>query len=200
MKHDVRGRYKQMTQFELRIETARLMLRRFRTGDADAIYQYRSHPSVTQFQPWHPKNVAEVEAFLERQLSIEPEAPDTSLRLAITLKKAGSIVGDCSIRFFSDEPRQVELGFNLSPSCRKRGYATEALTGVLEYVFETLHKHRAFARTDPENKSAIALLERLGMRKEGHFLRSYWFQERWTDDVLYAMLEEEWNTLGPLTR
>ncbi len=38
------------------------------------------------------------------------------------------------------------------------------------------------------------------MRKEGHFRRSYWFRERWTDDVLYAMLEEKWNTLKALIR
>lgn len=188
-----------MTEAPLQIETPRLILRRFRTEDADAIYRYRSHPSVTQFQPWRPGNVAEVEALIESQFTVQPQTPDTWLRLAITLKDSKIVIGDCSMRFFSDEPRQVELGFNLAPSYRGKGYATEAISGILQYLFETLRKHRVFARTDPENKPAVALLERLQMRKEGHFRRSYWFRERWTDDVLYAMLEEEWNTLKPLT-
>ncbi len=186
-----------MTDAPLQIETARLILRRWRIEDAGAVYQYRSHPSVTQFQPWRPENVAEVAALIESRLAVQPQDPDVWLQLAITLKDSKTIIGDCSMYFLSDAPRQAELGFNLAPAYRGKGYATEAVSGVLQYLFEPLQMHRVFVRTDPENRPAAALLERLHMRQEGHFLRNYWLRDRWTDEVLYAMLEDEWDTLKP---
>jgi RimJ/RimL family protein N-acetyltransferase len=35
-------------------------------------------------------------------------------------------------------------------------------------------------------------MERVGMRREGHFLQSMWFKGRWSDDCLYAILRDEW--------
>lgn len=45
---------------------------------------------------------------------------------------------------------------------------------------------------DCENAASIALLERLGMRREGHFIQNIWFKGKWGDEYLYAILEEEW--------
>ena len=42
-----------------------------------------------------------------------------------------------------------------------------------------------------------ALLERLGMRREAHHVRSYWFRGAWVDDVVYAMLRTEWSNARP---
>ena len=49
-----------------------------------------------------------------------------------------------------------------------------------------------FASVDPRNARSIALMERLGFRREAHFVESLWFKEAWADDVIFAMLEREW--------
>jgi len=41
---------------------------------------------------------------------------------------------------------------------------------------------------------AAAVLERLAMRREGHLRQSTWAKGEWTDDLLYALLHEEWQT------
>jgi RimJ/RimL family protein N-acetyltransferase len=48
------------------------------------------------------------------------------------------------------------------------------------------------ADTDPRNIASWTLLERLGMRREGHLRRSLWFKGQWVDEYLYGMLAEEW--------
>ncbi len=64
--------------------------------------------------------------------------------------------------------------------------------GVLTYAFLTFDLHRIIAITDCENTASVALLERLGMRREGHFLQNAWFKGKWGDEYLYAILKEEW--------
>ncbi|MEI7530117.1 MAG: GNAT family protein, partial [Elusimicrobiota bacterium] len=87
--------------------------------------------------------------------------------------------------------RQAELGYTLAPEHQGKGYATEAVVRVVEYLFK-LKKHRITATADPRNTPSIKLMERLGMRKEGHFKKSFWTGKAWADDVAYALLREEW--------
>lgn len=63
---------------------------------------------------------------------------------------------------------------------------------MLDFAFPSLHLHRIIAVADCRNAASFALLERLRFRREATFLQSYWDTDRWTDEYLYAMLEEEW--------
>jgi RimJ/RimL family protein N-acetyltransferase len=63
---------------------------------------------------------------------------------------------------------------------------------VLTFAFIKLELHRVIAITDCENERSVALLGRLGMRREGHFIQNIWFKGRWGDEYLYAVLREEW--------
>ena len=63
---------------------------------------------------------------------------------------------------------------------------------MLNYAFTKLELHRVIAITDCENERSVALLSRLGMRREGHFIQNIWFKGKWGDEYLYAVLREEW--------
>ena len=86
----------------------------------------------------------------------------------------------------------MEIGITLARGFQGRGFATEALRAVLGYLFSTLGKHRVFGSVDPRNAPSLALLERVGMRREAHFVESLWFKGGWADDVIYAMLRREY--------
>ncbi len=92
----------------------------------------------------------------------------------------------------ADDPRQVEIGFTLAPAYWGQGLATEAVSGILSYLFGPAQKHRVFASVDPRNAPSIALLERVGMRREAHFRESLWFKGEWVDDVIFGVLKSEW--------
>nr|WP_257286661.1 GNAT family protein [Halanaerobium congolense] len=84
------------------------------------------------------------------------------------------------------------MGYSLSLKYQGKGLATEAVTAVLNYLFFDLNKHRVTASVDPDNLKSINLLERLGMRKEAHFKKSVFINGKWKDDIIYAVLKEEW--------
>ena len=91
-----------------------------------------------------------------------------------------------------DDHQQGEVGFTFSRAHQGQGLACEAATCVLNYAFTKLELHRVIAITDCENERSVALLSRLGMRREGHFIQNIWFKGKWGDEYLYAVLREEW--------
>jgi RimJ/RimL family protein N-acetyltransferase len=172
--------------------TPRLLLRRLALPDCEAVLAYRSLPEVARYQSWENPDPASIRALIEQMADLAPDTPGTWLQLGITLRESAVLIGDCGLHFPTGEPRQAEFGITLSPVFQKRGYALEALKAVLAYFFETLSKHRVYASVDPENSASISLLERAGLHKEAHFRQSLWFKGRWVDDVIFAILEQEW--------
>lgn len=174
------------------ITTRRLLLRRLAPPDAPTVYAYRSLPEVARLQFWDPQSEEEILRFIEELTRIEPNTPGTWFQLGITLRDSGLLIGDCGIRFPAEETWQVEIGITLDPAHQGQGYATEALEAAFGYCFGPLGKHRVFASVDPRNDASIALIERVGMRREAHFRESLWFKGAWADDLIYAILVGEW--------
>jgi RimJ/RimL family protein N-acetyltransferase len=176
----------------LELRSLRLCLRRLLPEDAPSLVAYRSLPEVARFQDWESFGPDDAARLIASQAAVIPDTPGAWLQLALVLLESGEVVGDCGIHFRRDEPRQVELGITLAPARQGRGLATEALSRVLEYVFDSLGKHRASAVTDAENAPAAALLRRLGFRQEAHFVEHVWFKGAWGSEYLFALLHREW--------
>jgi RimJ/RimL family protein N-acetyltransferase len=70
----------------------------------------------------------------------------------------------------------------------------------MEYVFVDLGKHRVYARVDPRNLASIALLERVGMRKQEPLRHGPTANGESADDVIYAILEQERTRAGGVAR
>lgn len=174
------------------ITTERLFIRPLRADDASAFHEYRSHPDVARIQGFVPGSVDEAREHLRGQGSIAFDTPGTWSQLAVRLRDSDRLVGDVGVRFPEEDARQVEIGFTIAPAEQGQGYGTEAVRGLLDHLFGTLGKHRVFASVDPENAPSIALLERVGLRREAHHRRSLWFKGEWVDDVIYAILRSEW--------
>jgi RimJ/RimL family protein N-acetyltransferase len=64
---------------------------------------------------------------------------------------------------------------------------------LLGYLFGELHLHRVSAICDAENLASARLLERVGMRREGHFIENIWFKGAWGSEYSYAILQSEWS-------
>lgn len=141
---------------------------------------------------WDSISLPEAQAFIQAQLSIHPGVPGVGMQIAIELKETGLLVGDCYFCIQVDDPEQAELGYTLATDAQGRGLATEAVAAWLTYAFRAYRLHRVTALLDVENHRSAALLERLGFRREGHFLQSGWFKGKWCDEYFYAILREEW--------
>ena len=173
------------------LESDRLRLRRFADGDLAPFLAYLNDPLVARYQTWESYSEQEARDAIGRQQGLEPGMPGRWFTFALELKETGELVGHVALKT-GEDGRQAEIGFTLAREFHGRGLAFEAASRVLEYVFTELGLHRVTAITDCENQRSVALLGRLGMRREGHFIRNVWFKGRWGDEYLYAVLREEW--------
>jgi RimJ/RimL family protein N-acetyltransferase len=179
-----------------RLPSSRLILRRFRESDLSTFCGYRSDPRIARYQDWDSWSNEEGRRFLEVQMTLHPDVPGTWFQVAIEVAGTGALIGDCGLHTLGDRPGQAEIGFTLDFEHHGKGYATEAVNCLLDYVFGQLGKHRVIAVTDTRNAPAARVLERVGMRREGHFLENAWFEGGWCDEYQYALLEREWRERG----
>lgn len=185
------------------LETDRLILRRFHKDDWQDLYEYLSDEAVVRYEPYG--------AFTEeecKQAAIS--RANQEFFWAICLKEregevdpiaqaAGKLIGN--IYFQQQNPPDFmcwSLGYVLNPRYQGQGYATESCQAIMEHGFTKMHVRRIAAMCNPENTPSWRLLERLGLRREGHFIKHKFFKRDakgnplWTDTYLYAMLAEEW--------
>ncbi len=170
----------------------RIKLRLIEIHDKEAIYAYRSQRNINKYQLWKPTSLEEVERFITSGIVREPNLPNTWLQLAIILLETNELIGDLGIHFLPNEPDQVEIGITIGQQYQQKGYATEALAILFDYLFRKLKKHRIIASVDPENIACIQLLEKMKMSKEAHFRKSLFVDGAWNDDIIFAILEAEY--------
>jgi ribosomal-protein-alanine N-acetyltransferase len=96
--------------------------------------------------------------------------------------------------------RSAYLGYSVFVPFDGRGYMHEGLRLVLREAFGPIGLHRVEANVQPGNQRSIALVERLGFRKEGYSPKYLKIGGRWRDHVRYAMLAEEFLTRGTANR
>jgi aminoglycoside 6'-N-acetyltransferase len=175
------------------LETDRLYLRSFQDSDLDAFLSYRNDPLVARYQSWDiPYSRDKGAAFIDAMKNTTPGFPGQWYQIAIELKSSRSMIGDCVFSLLNEDPRQAEIGYSLARRYQGNGYATEAIHRLLDYLFGELNLHRVRAICDVENSASARLLERVGMRREAHFVESYWFKGHWSSEYWYGLLHWEW--------
>ncbi|OJJ16998.1 GNAT family N-acetyltransferase [marine bacterium AO1-C] len=178
----------------MKIETNRLSLRPISLTDKESVFEYRSDKETNKYQGWIPETVNDVEAFISKT-SNQINEPETWFQFVITEKKSEKIIGDLGIHFFGEENLQVEIGCTLNKLYQNRGYATESIESVIDFLFDDLKKHRIITSVDPKNINSIKLVERIGFRKEAHFIESLFIKGKWVDDIVYALIKRDWDKL-----
>ena len=172
-------------------ETKRLIIRPITCDDKDEVFEYRSDRETNKYQGWIPTTVSDVEIFIGK-ISKQINEPRTWFQFVIIEKEAKKIIGDIGVHFFDNENKQVEIGCTVKKDFQNKGYATETVKIVIDYLFKELNKHRIITSIDPENKNSIRLVEGIGFRKEAHFVESLLINGKWVDDLIYSLIEKDW--------
>jgi [ribosomal protein S5]-alanine N-acetyltransferase len=84
------------------------------------------------------------------------------------------------------------LGYYALAPHHGRGYMRAGLTSVLRLAFRTYRLHRLEANIQPDNRRSIALVQRLGFRREGYSPRYLKIAGRWRDHERWALTSEDW--------
>lgn len=175
------------------IETARLTLRPFAAHDLDALYAYQRLPEVARYLYNDPRDRAATADVLARRRAVTTlERAGDILVLAVVVRESGALAGEVNLGWISEQHRQGEFGFVFDPAHHGRGYAREAAVEMLALGFDGLGLHRIVGRCDGRNTASARLMAGLGLRREAHFVRNELVKGEWTDEVVFAMLAEEW--------
>ncbi len=153
---------------------------------------YRADPEVARYQSWSEYTMDLGITLIEALQGAQPGVPGVWYQFALEDRSSGTLVGDLALKVDQAEPRVAEVGFTLAPEEQGKGFGTEALGALLGFAFESFGLHRIIAVTDALNAPAAALLQRVGMRREGHFHENVFFKGAWGSEFLFAILEREW--------
>jgi RimJ/RimL family protein N-acetyltransferase len=178
------------------MQTERLLLRPFAEGDLEALHEMQSDEGVVRYLYHDVRSVDEVRAVLARKIAgVTIAGEGDALSAAVVLRDTGQLVADVSLWWVSEGHQQAEVGFVVHPAHQRRGYATEAARPMLDFAFAIMGVHRVVGRTEARNTGSARVLEKLGMRREAHFVENEWVKGEWQSELVYAVLAAEWVTV-----
>ena len=93
----------------------------------------------------------------------------------------------------------IEIGYDIVPSERRKGYATEAIQIIVDYLFLVKNIPRISVCTDARNIAAIRAAEKAGFKKEGIVRKGGFAMGKYVDACLLGLLKEEWKKPKILT-
>jgi len=172
-----------------RMETERLILRRWEEEDLHDLHRYAQDREVALNTGWHPHtSMEESEAMLKRFMSHEET-------WAVCLKETGRAVGHIRLTPNPNKGkwRAKSVSYALSRECWGQGLMSEALHAVVRYAFEETDADRLTAFRYPENVRSGRMLEKCGFEYEGTLPGSIRRMDGTScDAVCYLMTKEEY--------
>ena len=172
------------------LETDRLTIRMLVRDDVTAFVHYRKLPDVARYQDWPKPYTRDLaHQLVEEMDALAGPTPGRWVQLAIDLD--GRMVGDVAV-WLDEAGTLAMVGYTLDPDHQHLGYATEALGGVIDWLFERKHVHRIAATIDPRNTASARVLERCGFEHVGTAPSSALIDGEWTDDARFSLLQPSW--------
>jgi RimJ/RimL family protein N-acetyltransferase/GNAT superfamily N-acetyltransferase len=174
------------------LRTDRLLLRPMRTADAEPLAARRSDPDVARYQNWTtPYPVERARTMVADIVAMDGPADGEWWMLTVADPADTTVFGDLVVHL-TWQGRTAEIGYSLARDAWGAGYAVEAVTELVRYLFDDLGVTRIEAMLHPDNPASAMVLERVGMRFEGHTRSSFWIGDENSDDWLYGMVRTDW--------
>ncbi len=181
-----------MEYFE--IESERLLFRKYKREDFSVFYDMLSNLENMKYRSSEPKNVEEAHRYIDWGIKCAEQKPCINYRYAAVLKEPGELIGSCELAYTDKDP--AELAWELHRDYWRKGYGTEIGRTLLKLGFETLKIRRIIADCNTLNKGSYGIMEKIGMRREAHYVKYYRgnsaLNHEWCDKYLYAILRDEY--------
>jgi RimJ/RimL family protein N-acetyltransferase len=129
--------------------------------------------------------------WLESDPHVKLTTPDQPFHLGIQLQDGGKLIGYLSLSFTDPQRLQVLFSIGLNQSFHRKGFGLVAVEALLGFCFEELKLHRVAGWCDSRNAAACRLMEKVGFRREGEFVKNRWVHSEWTNSIWYALLAED---------
>ena len=183
----------------MKLTTERLLLRDFEVEDWPAIQRWSNDDAVNRYDPNPDRHLNEAGA----RYVAEGYAIGTRHRqrreyyLMVERRADATPLGAVYLTVRDFVAKGGELGYRFDSVHWGQGYATEAAHVVVAYGFDEVGLHRIYAEIVRENSASVRVMEKLGFQCEGILRENRFFDDRWWDTLIFAMLGREWQQLVP---
>jgi RimJ/RimL family protein N-acetyltransferase len=174
-----------------------IVLRELRPSDAPSLFTLLTSEEVARFISPPPTTVDGFERFIA--WTLRQRAAGSYACFAVTLKGQDTAIGIFQIRETEPGFGTAEWGFALGSAFWGTGLFRDGAQLVLEFAFETLGVHRLEARAAVQNGRGNGALRKIGAVQEGILRKSFLRNGEYLDQVLYAMVEDDWRASREIT-
>ena len=169
------------------LETPRLTLRKLRMRDAEDVYSWSRDPDVARYVLWTAhQNVRETRDYIRYVRSLYRRGLPSSW--GIELKETGRVIGTMGVMAWIPEYRVAEVGYSLGKKWWRQGYAAEALSALMDLMFDEMRINRVEGQCDVRNPASGRVMEKCGMRREGLLRQRVRNKGEAVDVLLYAAI------------
>ena len=189
VKHD-RALLDLVVDLILPIHTDRLTIRSLIPEDLERHAAIMGNPEVVRFL--YEDSLTEDEALQHLLRRFGTGSPAEGEWRNFAVDSDGVLVGEVGFSLVSSQHRSAEVGYMFDPDFNGNGFATESVRVMVDLCFNLLHAHRVVGRLDARNRASAVVLERLGFQQEALFRQNEFVKGEWTDELVYALLENEW--------
>lgn len=175
-----------------RLETDRLVLRRYTRADAAAMYKnWASDAEVTKYLMWPTHTSQEIsQSIIEEWIS--QYSNENYYHWAVILKDNGDEpIGDIAVADMKEDISMAHIGYCIGRAWWHKGITSEALSAVMDFLFDIVDVNRIEARHDPRNPNSCRVMIKCGMKYEGTMRSSDWNNQGICDACYYALLKSE---------
>lgn len=179
-----------------RIETERLVVRCYNPSDAqmlaDSVNESAEH--LKPWMPWAHAAPEPMEVIVERVKRFRGEFDlGDDFIYAIFNKDESRLIGGTGLHTrIGDE--QLEIGYWMHKDYINQGLVTESTAALVKVAFEIIRIHRLEIHCDPGNLASASIPRKLGFTLEGMLRAKTRFLDRWSDSMVWSLLDVEYPT------
>jgi RimJ/RimL family protein N-acetyltransferase len=167
-----------------------VVLRELRASDAPSLFAMLTTEEVARFISPPPTTVEGFERFIA--WTLRQRSAGAYACFAVTLQGFDTAIGIFQIRETEPGFGTAEWGFAIGSTFWGTGVFQQSAELMLEFVFNTIGVHRLEARAAVLNGRGNGALLKMGAVQEGILRKSFLRDGRYLDQVLYAILEDDW--------
>ncbi len=154
----------------------------------------REKEDLAVFMEWmnDPELVGEYQPFIQRdRVEMEKmlEGGPFEQKVFVIEKKDETKIGYVG---YSKTGTCFEIGYALVPNERSKGYGTEAIKIIVDYLFLSRETGRVQAQTDVRNMASLRVLEKAGFKKEGIVRNLGFVRGEYVNAYLCSIIRKEW--------
>ena len=170
------------------LESKRLRFRKLTNEDAPEILKLRGNPETMKYIP-RPL-ITDIDGALAHIKMINDKIDENiDINWAVTEKESDECIGIMGFYRTQPEHFRTELGYMITAEHWGKGYVTEAVTVLLDFAFNSLQFHSIEAVIDSRHTASERVLQKVGFIKEAHFKENFYYNNEFTDTVIYGLLK-----------